>query len=54
MTYAFRGDRRSFLRTGAIASTALVAGASLGEKALALGSIPPGDIIYCVSSPRQN
>jgi hypothetical protein len=37
-------DRRSFLKTGAIASTALVAGAALAEEALAAGSIPQGDV----------
>jgi len=44
MTQLYHADRRSFLKTGAIASTALIAGATLGEEALANGSIPEGDI----------
>ncbi len=44
MTQFYHLDRRSLLRTGAIASTALVAGATVAEEALALGSIPDGDI----------
>jgi hypothetical protein len=44
MTKEHQADRRSFLRTGAIAGTALVAGATLAEEALATGSIPQGDI----------
>ena len=44
MRHEYFADRRSFLKTGAIASTALVAGAALAEEALATGSIPQGDI----------
>jgi len=44
MTKNYESDRRQFLQASAIASAALVAGAALGEEALANGSIPEGDI----------
>ena len=42
--HEYFADRLSFLKTGAIGSTALVAGAALAEEALAAGSIPQGDV----------
>ncbi|MGH6834985.1 MAG: ferritin-like domain-containing protein [Methylocella sp.] len=44
MTYEHHADRRSFLRTGAIAGTALVAGTSLLIPEASANSIPQGDI----------